>query len=172
MAYAFIVLAVLSRLVPHPPNFAPISALALFGGASLRRRDALVVPLSAMLISDFFISGYYGSVIFYVYGGFVLVGLVGLWLRSHKNLGTVFSASLFASFLFFLITNFGVWASPHSWYSHNFQGLLDSYSAAIPFFRNTILGDLFYTSLFFGGFELSKYLNQKFRDRVLKVPQK
>lgn len=171
MVYIFIILAALSRLVPHPPNFAPISALALFGGAHLRRRDALIVPLTAMLISDFFISGYYGPVMFYVYGSFMLIGLTGIWLRYHKNLVTVFAASLFASVLFFLITNFGVWASPTSGYPHNWQGLIECYLAAVPFFRNTIFGDLFYVSLFFGGFELARYLNKKFRPQTLKISQ-
>lgn len=169
MAYAFIILAVLSRLVAHPPNFAPISALALFGGSHLRRRDALILPLVAMIVSDFFISGYYGPVMFYVYGSFVLVGLIGLWLRSHKNPWTIFASSLLASVSFFVITNFGVWANPNSWYAKNLKGLIECYLAGVPFFRNTLLGDLFYTSLFFGGFELALYLKAKLLTQKIKV---
>ena len=159
MVYAFIILGVLSRLVPHPANFAPIAGLALFGGTYLRKRDAVVVPLLTMLVSDLFLSGYYGPTMFYVYGSFILIGLIGLWLRNHKNTGTVISASLVSSFLFFLVTNFGVWMG--NWYPHTLAGLAETYTAAIPFFRNTILGDLFYTGFFFGGFELAKNLSKK-----------
>lgn len=159
MIYAFIILGTLSRLVPHPANFAPIAALALFGGANLRRRDAILVPMAALLISDYFISGFYGPTMFYVYGSFVLIGLIGVWVRSHKNLGTIVSSSLVSSLLFFLITNFGVWTG--NWYPHTLAGLTETYVAAIPFFRNTILGDLFYTGLFFGGYELAKYLHTR-----------
>ena len=167
MIYAFIILGVLSRLVPHPANFAPIAALALFGGANLRRRDAIIVPLVSLLISDFFISGFYGPTMFYVYGSFILIGLIGLWLRTHKNLGAIISSSLISSLLFFLITNFGVWTG--GWYPHTLAGLTETYTAAIPFFRNTILGDIFYTTLFFGGFELAKILNHKLHYRFLKT---
>lgn len=156
MGIAFIALGIISRLIPHPANFAPIAALALFGGTTLRKRDALVIPILTMLVSDFFISGYYGPVMFYVYGSFILTGVLGLWLRSHKSPAAVLCASLASSVLFFIITNFGVFAQ--GWYGHTLAGLINTYAAAIPFFRNTILGDLFYTGFFFGGYELSKNL--------------
>lgn len=166
MPYAFIILGALSRLVPHPANFAPIAALALFGGVYLRRRDAIIVPLLTMLVSDLFISGYYGPTMFYVYGSFILIGIIGLWLRTHKSPVTILASSLFASSLFFTVTNFGVWTG--NWYPHNLTGLVACYTAAIPFFRNTILGDLFYTGLFFGGYELAKHLQVRFSPSLKK----
>lgn len=159
MTLAFIALGTLSRLVPHPANFAPIAALALFGGAHLRRRDAIFVPLAALLISDYLISGFYGPTMFYVYGSFILIGLIGLWIKNRQSPFTILSSALLSSILFFVITNFGVWAQ--GWYGISFAGLVACYTAAIPFFRNTILGDMFYTTLFFGGFELAKYLRTR-----------
>ncbi|MCL5003933.1 MAG: hypothetical protein M1352_01535 [Patescibacteria group bacterium] len=167
MVYFFILLGALSRLLPHPPNFAPIAALALFGGAYLRKRDAIIIPLLTMLVSDLILSGYYGPTMFYVYGSFILIGLAGLWLRNHKSPFTILSSALLSSVLFFVVTNFGVWAQ--GWYPHNLTGLIACYTAAIPFFRNTVLGDLSYTALFFGGFELAKTLNHKLHYKFLKT---
>lgn len=167
MVYLLIFVGVLFRLLPHPPNFAPITALALFGGARLRRRDAVLVPLASLLISDYFISGFYGPTMFYVYGSFLLISLIGLWLRARFSLRNILASSLLASFLFFTITNFGVWASPTSWYSRDLKGLIDCYLAALPFYRNTALGDFFYTAVFFGTYGLAQRLAQKFRQRLI-----
>lgn len=146
------------RLVPHAPNFAPISAMALFGGAYLNRKYALIVPLIAMFLSDIFL-GFHGTII-YVYGSFVATGLIGLWLRKHKNFTNVVGTAFFSSLLFFLITNFGVWLEGKL-YSANLSGLMESYIMAIPFFRNTVLGDLFYVALFFGSYELALKIFRK-----------
>lgn len=160
-ALALIGFGVAARLLPHPANFAPITAMALFGGAYLPKKYAFIIPLAAMVISDYFI-GFYGTTMFYVYGSFVLSGLIGLWLRSHKNAGTILGGSLMASILFFLITNYGVWANPHSWYPHNFVGLMQSYTMGLPFFRNTLLGDMGYTAVFFGAYEAAKNLGKMY----------
>lgn len=156
-----ILLAVLLRLLPHPANVAPITALALFGGVYLERKFAFILPVAAMLISDYFI-GFYGMEMLFVYGSFLISGLIGLWIKSHKNIKTIVGGSLLASVLFYLITNFGVWADPRSWYSKDIVGLIDSYIAAIPFFRNTLVGDLFYTGVFFGGYELIFRIAKKY----------
>lgn len=155
---------VTARLMPHAPNVVPITALMLFGGAYLPKK-LLWLPLLALFISDYFI-GFYGIDMLYVYGSFILTGLIGLWLRSHKKPKFVIGGALFSSVLFFLITNFGVWAPPNNWYTHDLNGLIKSYTMALPFFRNTLIGDLGYTILLFGGYELSirlskKYLSQK-----------
>jgi len=157
LSYALIVFAVILRLVPHPANFAPIAALALFGGVYLNRKIAIIIPLAAMLISDYAIGLYSYKIMLSVYGSFVLVGLIGLWLRNHKSVVNVVGASLFGSVLFYLITNFAVWAFG-TLYPKTLTGLLTSYTMAIPFFRNTILGDMFYTGLLFGTYELVRYL--------------
>lgn len=148
---AIIFFAVVLRLLPHPPNFAPIAAIALFGGTYLDKKYALMVPLLVMLISDFFL-GLHQTMAF-VYGSFLLIGLIGLWLKKHKNLKKILLATISSSILFFIITNFGVWLV-WDFYPKNLTGLLQSYFLALPFFRNTLLGDLFYTGLFFGSYEL------------------
>lgn len=153
-----ILFAVILRLVPHVPNFAPISAMALFGGVYLNKKYALIVPLIAMFLSDIFL-GFHNTMVF-VYGSFVLTGLIGLWLRKRKNFTNIIAAAFLSSLLFFLITNFGVWLESR-FYSPNIPGLVESYVMGIPFFRNTILGDLFYTGLFFGSYELALKLFKK-----------
>lgn len=145
-----IFVAVVFRLLPHAPNFAPIAAMALFGGAYLNKKYALIVPLIAMFISDLFL-GFYPEMIF-VYGSFLLTGLIGLWLRKRKHVKYIAGASLFSSLLFFLITNLGVWLAG-SWYPKTLSGFINCYYMALPFFRNTIAGDLFYTGVFFMSYE-------------------
>lgn len=154
MPYFFILSGVILRLIPHPANFAPIAALALFGGVYLNKKYALGIPILAMLISDFIIGFYSPWVMFSVYGCFFVMGLLGLWLRNHKKVVFIFGASLAGSVLFFLVTNFAVWAIPHSLYPHTLQGLFYSYIMGLPFFKNTLLGDLFYVGAMFGLMEL------------------
>ncbi len=150
--FLIIIFAVILRLIPHVPNFAPISAMALFGGVYLNKEYALIVPLLAMFLSDIFL-GFHSTILF-VYGSFLLIGFMGIWLSKHKNLRNIFLATFFSSVLFFIITNFGVWING-GLYPKMLTGLLDCYVSAIPFFRNTILGDAFYVSLFFGSYELA-----------------
>ena len=154
LALLLIISGVAVRLLPHPYNFTPIAATALFGGAYLPKRYALIIPIVAMLVSDIFL-GFHSTMV-YVYGSFILTGLIGMWLREHKNAGNVIGASLVSSVLFFLITNFGVWAQGA--YARDITGLWESYVMGIPFFRNTLAGDLFYTGAFFGSYELAKTL--------------
>jgi len=147
--------AAILRLLPHPPNFAPIAAMALFGGFYLNKKYALVVPLIALFVSDLFL-GFHNTMVF-VYGSFLLTGIVGILFKKYGKVQYIFAAALFSSILFFLITNFGVWLM-WNFYPKNFSGLSECYIAAIPFFRNTVLGDLFYATLFFGSFEVAKNL--------------
>lgn len=145
-------LAVVARLVPHVPNFTPIAAMALFGGAYLNRRYAILVPLLALFLSDLFIGLYSPVVMISVYGSFVLTGLIGLWLKSRRNPRNIILAAVGSSILFFLITNFSVWAAGA--YARDLSGLAQSYIMGIPFLRGTLAGNLFYTTVFFGGYEL------------------
>jgi len=156
LAALMIVAAAFSRLIPHPLNFAPITAIALAGGVYLDKRVSILVPVAALVISDW-ILGFY-PVLFFVYGSVVAIGFIGLWLRSHKKLVPVVGASLASSILFFLVTNFGVWAIGPEMYPRTWAGLADCYAAGIPFFRNTVTGDLFYVAVLFGLFELLGYL--------------
>lgn len=175
----FIVGSVLIRLFPHIPNFAPITAVAIFGGVYLNKKYALIIPLSSMFLSDYLllyinpfqypfvdfttvypITAMFHATTAYVYISFIISGLIGLWLRNKKNLKNVLRASLFASIQFFLITNFGVWTG--GMYSRDINGLMESYVMGTPFFRYTLLGDLFYMGMFFGAYELIKIFNVRY----------
>jgi hypothetical protein len=150
-----IILGVLMRLIPHMPNVAPITAIALFGGMYLDKKYALIIPLIIMLISDFFLGSHDTQL--FVYFSFLLSGLLGLWTRSHKTAGRILVTTLVASTLFFLITNLGVWLVGHI-YPRTKEGLLECFVMALPFFRNTIFGDLLYTTAFIILFEFLEYL--------------
>jgi len=151
----FVLIGVSFRLFPHPPNFAPVAAIALFGGVYFSKEIALTLPISIMLISDIFI-GYYGiSLMAVVYGSFLLCVLLGFWLKKNKKWYTIGGSAILGAVLFFLITNFAVWAFT-PWYAKTFVGLIQCYFMALPFFKNTLLGDLFYVSVFFGIYELAR----------------
>ncbi|HDZ86694.1 hypothetical protein LCGC14_0847940 [marine sediment metagenome] len=160
MAYFFIGLAIILRLVPHAPNFAPIAALALFGAVYLNKKYSIILPVAALIISDFFIGFYSWKILASVYISFGLVGLIGLWVRKNKKVATVIGGTLAGSVLFYIVTNFAVWAFT-AMYPHTLQGLITCYAVAIPFFRNTLMGDLFYVGLFFGSYELAMALSAR-----------
>lgn len=154
----FLLIGVIARLIPHAPNFAPIGAMALFGGAYLSRKQAFILPILAMVLSDFLIGFDSLPMRLTVYGSFLAIVSIGLWLKKHNKFGNILTASLLSSIIFFLTTNFTVWIFG-TMYAKNISGLMDSYFMAIPFFRNTLLGDLFYTGAFFGGYELVKQVS-------------
>ncbi|MGH7774412.1 MAG: DUF6580 family putative transport protein [Candidatus Binatia bacterium] len=142
------------RLLPHPPNFEPIAALALFGGAHVEdKRWVFLLPLAAMFLSDIVIG--FHALMPVVYGIFMLIVYMGFVLRHRRTLLPVAGAALAASALFFIVTNFAVWAF-QSMYPKTFEGLLSCYVAAIPFFGNTVAGNLFYTAVLFGAFALAE----------------
>lgn len=153
----FILIGAFSRLIPHPPNFAPIAAMALFGGTYLGKKQALIVPIAAMILSDLFLGFDSLAMRLTVYGSFLLTVFIGFWLKRNKNYKYIILTSLVSSLLFYLTTNFSVWAVTNM-YPKNPGGLTEAYFYAIPFFRNTILGDLTYSGVFFGGYELVKKL--------------
>jgi len=151
-----ILLAAALRLVPHPPNFTPIGAMALFSGAYLGRRAlAFVAPLGAMLLSDALLGFYSGFWITYLAIG--LVVLIGWLALSRVSPLRVGAAAIASSITFFLVSNFGTWALS-GMYPHSGAGLAACYIAAIPFFQNTLAGDLFYATLLFGGFRIAELL--------------
>lgn len=156
---AIISLAVFTRLVPHPPNFAPIGGLALFSGSHFKNKFALLIPLSAMLISDIFL-GFHNTML-YVYFSFLLIVFIGRMIKNINGKALIM-ASLTSSFLFFIITNFGVWIAPQSMYPKSINGLIQCYYMGLPFFRNTLISDLIYSFSFFYGFRfLNKFLLRK-----------
>lgn len=150
------------RLIPHPPNFTPVMAMALLGGAYLTsKRAAFAVPLVAMLLSDLVIGP--DHLLPLIYGCIVLTTCLGLVLRTRKGVLPVTAAALASSVLFFVVTNFGVWAFG-SLYPKTAQGLIACYVAAIPFFQNMLLGTLAYSAILFGGFTLAERTFPRLRE--------
>ncbi|MEK6614790.1 MAG: DUF6580 family putative transport protein [Bacteroidota bacterium] len=163
-----ILLAAISRVIPHPFNFTPIGAMALFGGVCFTdKRLAFILPLLAMFLSDYLLElvsgiGFHTTII-YVYASFVLITFIGIIIRNNIKAGNIILASLISSILFFLITNFGVWAA--GGFEFGLSGLLTTYLAGIPFYNNeifgsfffnTIAGDLFYCGILFGSFYFAR----------------
>jgi hypothetical protein len=147
-----VLLAALSRLIPHPPNFTPIAALALFAGAEFaRKRDAFVIPLVALFLSDLFLG--FHALIPVVYGSFAVTVGLGFYLRGRETFWRITGLSVAGAWLFFLLTNLGVWALG-GLYPKTLTGLLDCYVAGIPFFGNTVLSSLLYAGVLFGGLAL------------------
>jgi hypothetical protein len=150
-----IVAAAAMRLLPHPPNFSPIAAMALFSGAYLPKRAlAFVVPFGALILSDALLGGFYPGMNF-VYLSFGLTVLIGWAVAKRKTVPMIGGAALASSVLFFVLTNFGMWLFS-GFYPLTWEGLVACYVAAIPFFQNTVAGDLFFTALLFGGFALAE----------------
>jgi hypothetical protein len=142
----FITVAALMRLIPHPPNFVPITAIAIFAGVKLNNiKIAYAIPISIMLISDLFI-GFY-SISLFVYLAFILIITYSSFIKKYSIKNIILS-----SVMFFIITNFGVWVLPGG-YPNNIEGLILCYTAAIPFFTNSIIADLFFSAILYYGFE-------------------
>ena len=158
IAGALIALAVTLRLVPHPANFAPVAAVAIFGGAMLPRKVAVWVPLAAMIFSDAVI-GFYNTMPI-TWACYALIALASsVWLRRPTfRRGAMLTVS--SSLFFFIATNFAVWAAS-GMYTHTWSGLLRCYELALPFFRNTAASDIVYTAALFGVFALAKIASRK-----------
>ena len=163
MFYALLLIATASRLLPHPPNLVCIGALGLFAGCYLQGRTAWIVPVVAMLISDvvghvFGLPGmgFYNPVTMaMVYAGFAITALIGRRLKDHRCVTRIGSAAVASSVVFFLLSNLGVWMAGR--YDISVAGLIQCYTMAVPFYANTLAGDLFYSGLLFGTFELSRH---------------
>jgi hypothetical protein len=173
---AMVLAAAAIRLLPHPMNFAPIAAMALFGGATFERRwQAVMVAFAAIFLSDCGLqvahhyglshsSGFYSGM-WTVYGTYALILGIGLLLRDRRRPILIALAAVSSSVLFFAITNFAVWAAG-TLYPLTAQGLLQCYSAAVPFFRNTLLGDIFFSTALFGSFALAESRFPQLRPRT------
>ena len=164
---AIIIFAAFTRFIPHPPNFTPIIAIGLFGGAYLQdRRIALLIPLIAMIISDVFL-GFHGTMV-WVYGSLIIISMMGILLKNQTTIINCTVATLGSSLLFFLVTNFGVWIMS-GFYEKSITGLLTCYSMALPFFHNTLAGSVVYSSIMFAGYEgLKNYLPDSILDSIRK----
>ena len=164
---SLILFASFSRIIPHMPNFTPIGAIALFGGAYLKNRyHAFLIPMISLWLSDLilnnFIFSFYSEFTWFYpgflwqYASFILIILIGYLFLKKLNFKNIFITTIFSSLLFFIITNFGVWISG-SMYTLDFQGLISCYIMALPFFKGTLLGFMCYSTLLFGVLEFSKY---------------
>lgn len=144
-----ILVGISGRLLPHPWNVTPITAIALFSTTYLSLRYSFVIFLVTMIITDFFLGFYQWQIMLSVYSSFMLAGVIGLFVRKHRSAGPILVGTLASTAIFFLVTNWAVWQFS-SMYAHTFTGLLESYAMAIPFLKNSLAGDLFYAGLFFG----------------------
>jgi hypothetical protein len=184
-----VLLAALTRLLPHPPNFTALGALALFAGARFPNRwTAFLVPLAALFVSDAALqvvtdlgwesgwlargTGFYGGM-WVVYAATALVTAVGLLLRQRRSVRAVACGVAGGSTLFFLVTNFAWWTG-YDLYPHTLAGLLQSYVAALPFYGWSLAGDATYATLLFGGLALAERLHPALRpsNRVGELPVK
>ena len=150
----FLFLGTLSRIIPHPANFTPIGAILIFYGAKRGYKSSIILGLSIMIISDLLLGMSFTTV-------FVYLGFIGYALTAalyNKRFGIVV-APVLSSILFFIVTNFGVWLGP--WYTHDLNGLIKCFTLAIPFYRNTILGDIVFVFLIYLAYEISLKIRYK-----------
>lgn len=162
----FILLAAFSRVIPHMPNFSPLGAIGLFGAAHFQKKwVALFIPIAATWLSDLFINNviyarYYPTFtwfydgFYWQYGSYLLIVIAGLFIFKKVNTKRVLAGALTSTAIFFLVSNFGCW--PGSSYPQNAGGLMQCFAAGIPFLSGTLLGDLFYCTVLFGGFALAQ----------------
>lgn len=152
IAVILVAFGVALRFIPHVPNFAPIGALALFGGAMMGRRFAIWLPLSAIIISDIFIGFYQG--ILFTWLSFAAIAAFAMLLKKKNFTQKVALGAPVAAIIFYLVSNFGVWLTS-GMYSLTFAGFINCYVQALPFFRATLLSDLLFSAVFFGAYELA-----------------
>jgi hypothetical protein len=151
IAVLLVSLAASLRILPHPANFAPVAAVAIFGGAVLPRKLAVWAPLAAMIISDAVIG--FHDLILVTWVCYTLIALASTyWLKKLSVMRTI-ALALGSSLFFFVVTNFAVWIKS-GMYEHTWNGLAQCYALALPFFRNTALSDLIYTGALFGIYAL------------------
>ena len=155
LAAIMIVLAAVVRILPHPWNFTPIGAMAIFSGAMFRdRRVAFLFPLVALFAGDLFVGIH--RLIPVVYASFLLSVFIGTWLANRRTVLRIGGAVFLGALQFFLITNFAIWRVFDT-YPHTPAGLVACYIAGLPLFGNTLAGDAVYAALFFGIFSLAEH---------------
>jgi hypothetical protein len=148
LALIIISLGILSRVVVHTPNFTPVLSMAFLGGMYLKGRQAVLVPLALIVISDLIIGLY--PLVYVTWGSILLISLFGLWLKERKSLVTVFAGSILSAVIFFIITNFSSWLTL---YPHTMGGLRQCYILAVPFFRSTLVSTVAYSLVFYAAYE-------------------
>jgi hypothetical protein len=145
------IIAALTRFVPHPFNFTAMGAMALFGGATIKdKRLAFILPFLVMIITDYFIG--FHRIMFPVYASFALIVILGILIQKRPNVWTIGAASIASSIMFFLLTNLPFWFGTR--YTYTFAGAMESYTLSLPFLWNQLFGDLFYNAVLFLSFAL------------------
>jgi hypothetical protein len=161
LALLLVLVAVVTRVVPHPWNLTPLVAIALFGGATFERTGwAALMTLGALALGDVALGFFPYEGMVWVYGASVAVVLVGRILGSRRGAAPTLIAALAGGGLFYVVTNFGVWATGHL-YPHTATGLVACYAAGVPFYRHQVVGDLAYTALLFGALAVARGLRAK-----------
>jgi hypothetical protein len=170
--FVTILAVALTRLIPHWPNFTAVGAIAIFSGAVLTKSNrAILLPLIAIFISDLLInnilySAYYEGFVFFgesspwVYSSLILMAVLSHFSLKNLNVISIFGVVLSGSLLFFIITNFGAWMG-NPLYTQDINGLLIAYEAGLPFFLNSILGNLFFSAVLFGLYHYATVSNLK-----------
>ena len=158
-AILFVVFGVALRLLPHPDNFTPVTAIALFSGVMLSGALALTVPMIVMIASDLVIGVH--SLYWLTWGSFLIVTFLGLWIRKNPASSKIFLGTLAGSIFFFIATNLGVFLF-EGMYPLTWTGLAECFTRAIPFFRNSLVGDFVYAFVFFSAFAGVKVFSKKF----------
>ena len=155
--YGVLLFTILSRLLPHPMNVTSVGALSLFAGAFLPLRIAWIAPVTALLVGDA-VNGFYGLVVMlFVYAGFAVGTMVGrLMLANKRTIINLAASALISASIFFVLSNFGMWLS--GTYPATIDGLISCYIRGIPYFRYSLIGDIFYTFLLFGSYELVRLI--------------
>jgi hypothetical protein len=167
VALTMIALAAALRVIPHPWNFTPIGAMALFAGALVRdKRIALAFPLLMLVVSDIFIG--FNVLEPLVFVSFLVNVFIGLWLKRRRTPVRIGAATLLGAIQFFLVTNFGVWMFLNT-YPKTATGLLTCYAVGLPLFWNTLAGDALFATLLFGGYALAERYILRLRESPLEV---
>ena len=175
-----ILLAAFTRIMPHPPNFSPMAAIGLFGAAHFAKKwQAFFIPLIGIWISDLVINNYvysssssnfvwFYSGFYWQYISYILIIFAGLFIFNRGiSLTKMFGGMISSSGIFFLISNFGVWAGG-TMYPKNFGGLITCYAAGVPFIHNTIISDLLFTTVLFGTYYLLQVEYSSLKIKPLK----
>lgn len=166
LALSLVALGVAVRLLPHLWNATPLAAIAILSGRYLGKRWAVALPIVTLIIGDMFIGFYEWPLMLCVYSCLGLIGLMSGIKGIQKTFGGLAVLSISSSVIFFLVTNWAVWQfSP--WYEKTMSGLFHCYLLGLPFFRNALIGDLFYTLTLFLLIELSlKHLTCRLKNKV------
>jgi hypothetical protein len=170
LALAMIAIAAAVRIAPHPWNFTPIGAMALFSGAVLRnRRIAFLFPLLALFVGDIFVG--FHKLMPFVYASFAVNIAIGLWLRDRRTIGRICTATFAGAVQFFLVTNFAVWLYFDT-FPKSAAGLATCYITGLPLFGNTLAGDAIYAALLFGGYAFAEHSVPAMRQSTREIVQR